>query len=158
MTTPLIILGILILPAIGVRLWIQHTKAAVDPNLGGVFGLSSAFVFFGVGHFVQTSQMVEMLPPWVPGRLIVIYLTGLLEWVLAATLLIPTLRRAAGWTCIVILVLFFPANIYSALNETGMGGHQWGPIYLLIRAPLQLLLIAWAYWFTVREGAHEHSH
>jgi hypothetical protein len=32
-------------------------------------------------------------------------------------------------------------GVYAAANSLGMGGHQWGPIYLLIRAPLQLLLI-----------------
>jgi len=31
----------------------------------------------------------------------------------------------------------------------GMGGHLWGPVYLLIRVPLQLLLIGWSYWFAV---------
>jgi hypothetical protein len=31
-----------------------------------------------------------------------------------------------------------------------MGGHTWGPVYLLIRAPLQALLVAWTWWFAVR--------
>ena len=46
--------------------------------------------------------------------------------------------------------MFFPANIYAAFNSIGLGGHQWGPIYLLIRAPLQIILIAWAYFLCVK--------
>jgi len=33
-----------------------------------------------------------------------------------------------------------------------MGGHNLGPMYLLVRVPLQLILIGWAYWFAVRSG------
>jgi len=31
-----------------------------------------------------------------------------------------------------------------------MGGHAWGPAYLLIRAPLQLLILGWVYYFVLR--------
>ncbi len=107
-------------------------------------------MFFGVGHFARTEQMAEMLPLWVPYRVALIYLTGILEWALAAALLIPGTRRLAGWACIAILVLFLPANIYAALNRVGMGGHLWGPVYLLVRVPLQIVLVGWAYWFVGR--------
>jgi uncharacterized membrane protein len=80
-------------------------------------------------------------------RVALIYLTGVLEFALAALLLLPRFRRAAAWACIVVLILFFPANIYAALERVGMGGHLWGPVYLLIRAPLQLILIGWALIF-----------
>jgi len=51
---------------------------------------------------------------------------------------------------IAFLILVFSANIYAALNRVDMGGHEMGPMYLLARPPLQLLLIGWAYWFAVR--------
>jgi len=31
-----------------------------------------------------------------------------------------------------------------------MGGHAAGPKYLWVRAPLQLVLAAWTWWFAVR--------
>ena len=153
MTTPLIILAILVLPLAIARLSATRSGARIDARLGGVVGLSMSFVFFGVGHFAQTQPMSEMLPAWVPMRVPLIYVTGLLEWGLAAALLTHRYRRLAGWACIAVLVLFFPANIYAALNSVGMGGHQWGPVYLLIRAPLQLILIGWTYWFTLRKAS-----
>ena len=33
-----------------------------------------------------------------------------------------------------VLVLFFPANIYAAINHIPMGGHAWGPVYRLFAA------------------------
>jgi uncharacterized membrane protein len=50
-----------------------------------------------------------------------------------------------------VLVLFFPANIYAAINRIPMGGHELGPVYLLVRAPLQVMILFWVYWFTIRQ-------
>ena len=44
----------------------------------------------------------------------------------------------------VVLVLFFPANVYAAFAGTWDVPGQEGPGYLWIRAPLQLFLLAWA--------------
>ena len=152
MTTPLIILGLLLLPYLAGRVAHRQLGRPRDRDFGAVLGLSIAFAFFGIGHFVQTQAMTEMLPPWIPMRVPLIYLTGLLEWFLAVALLHPRFRSTAGRFCILSLVAFFPANIYAALNGIGMGGHQWGPVYLLIRAPLQAFLIAWTYFFVVKRA------
>lgn len=149
MTTPLIVLSILLLPLI-VSIALSTRYPGVDARSGGIVGLAIAFVFFGIGHFAQTAPMAEMLPAWVPFRVPIIFATGVLEWLLAVGLLVPRFRPQIGWACLGVLVAFFPANIYAAVNSIGMGGHQWGPVYLLIRAPLQLVLIAWTYWFAIR--------
>ena len=90
--------------------------------------------------------------PLVPARVPLVYLTGLLEIAIAAGIAFNRTRRLAGMAAIAVLVGFFPFNIYAAGNYTGMGGHQWGPVYLLIRAPLQIVLIAWAWHFAVQAG------
>jgi uncharacterized membrane protein len=91
---------------------------------------------------VQTEAMIEMLPPWVPERRALVYLTGLAEVLAAIGLFSNRWRQASAIAAASMLVVFFPANIYAAVNAVGMGGHTWGPIYLLIRVPLQLLLLA----------------
>jgi uncharacterized membrane protein len=149
MITPLVILTILAVP-LAISFALSKRTATVDWRAGGVIGLALAFVFFGIGHFAQTAAMATMLPPWVPQRVPLIYATGVLEWLIAAGLFMPSARRAAGWAALLVLIAFFPANVYAALNSVGTGGHQWGPVYLLIRAPLQLILVAWTYWFVVR--------
>ena len=114
-------------------------------------GLALLFLFTGSGHFLQTGLMAEMLPPWVPARVALVYLTGVLEFALAIGFFIPETRRSAGWMAAAVLILFFPANIYAAINHVPMGGHAWGPVYLLVRAPLQIVILAWVYWFTIRQ-------
>lgn len=109
-------------------------------------GLALAFGYFALGHFVVTNELVEMLPPWLPARRLAIYATGVVEALIAIGLLMDKTRRAAGIAAAVVLVLFFPANVYAALNYAGVGAHQTGPSYLWIRAPLQIFLIAWALW------------
>ena len=49
---------------------------------------------------------------------------------------------------IALLVALFPANVWSALNHTGMGGHRMGPSYLWLRTPVQLVFIVWLWWFS----------
>ena len=58
--------------------------------------------------------------------------------------------RTAGLAVMAFLVLVFPANVSAAARHVDFGGHGRGLPYLWIRAPLQLLLIAWASWFAVR--------
>jgi uncharacterized membrane protein len=151
MTIPLVILAILSAP-LATSFVLSRYREETDWRAGGVIGLALAFFFFGVGHFAQTQAMATMLPPWVPLRVPLIYATGVLEWTLAVGLLVPSTRRAAGWACVLVLIAFFPANVYAALNSVGTGGHQWGPVYLLIRAPLQLILVAWTYGFVIRRS------
>jgi uncharacterized membrane protein len=138
MTTPIIMLALMLGPWVALR-----TQAA------GVIGLSLLFLFTGAGHFLQTEPMSQMLPPWVPAPVALVYLTGVLELAIAIGLLLPETRRPAGWMAAAVLVLFFPANIYAAINHVPMGGHAWGPVYLLVRAPLQLAILFWVYRFTL---------
>ena len=146
MTTPIIILCLLILPLITARV----IGGADKMRIGGTFGFAFAFAFFGIGHFVQTEAMTQMLPPFAPFPTLMVLATGLLELAIAAALLYPPSRKMAGFVAIAVLIGFFPVNVYAALNHTGMGGHAWGPVYLLIRAPLQAFLIWWSWFFVVR--------
>lgn len=111
-------------------------------------GLSLFFAFTGLGHFIRTNEMAAMLPPTVPYRVGLIYLTGVLEIMGAIGVWIPTLRKVSGVCLILFLIAVLPANIYSALNHVDFGGHQSGPIYLILRVPFQLLVIAWTYFST----------
>lgn len=149
MITPLIVVSILLVPLLGAWMVGGPDKA----RYGGLLGISLAFAFFGIGHFAQTEAMVAMLPEIVPARRPRVLLTGLLEIALAIGFLLPKTRKIAGLAAIAVLIGFFPANIYAAFNHTGMGGHVWGPEYLLIRLPLQVLLVAWTWTFVVRSKA-----
>jgi uncharacterized membrane protein len=151
MITPIIMLVLMMAPYLVARVAsrIMHR----DFNLRGAaaIGLGILFIFTGTGHFVEAEPMAQMLPPWVPARVFLVHLTGVLEFAIAVGFLVPQTRRLTGWVAVGILVLFFPANIYAAINHVPMGGHAGGPAYLLIRAPLQVIILFWVYWFVIRQ-------
>ena len=108
-------------------------------------GLSLFFLFTGIGHFIRTEPMAAMLPPSVPYRVELIYLTGVFELLGAVGVWIPKLRKITGVCLILMMLAVLPANIYSAFSRVDFGGHEYGPIYLLVRIPFQLFVIAWTY-------------
>ena len=151
MMIPIIILILLVSPLLVAFIFTKLTSTELNIKKYACWGLGIAFIFFSVGHFVKTDGMVDMLPSWIPLRLEIIYATGVLELAIGVSLFISHLQIKAALTAIIVFVLFFPANIYAALNGVGLGGHQWGPVYLLVRTPLQLILIAWAYFLCMRD-------
>lgn len=146
MITPIIIILILVSPLAIAGLYSKIKSTPLDVKKYASWGLGLSFIFFCVGHIVKTDGMAEMLPSWVPFKISLIYLTGFLELLVGIALFKSSLQPTAAKCGIILFVAFFPVNIYAAINSIGLGGHQWGPIYLLIRAPLQLILISWAYF------------
>jgi uncharacterized membrane protein len=140
----IIILLLLLVPYVVLKVF------RVPSAMRGRIAIALVLCFTGLGHFVQTEGMVRLLPAWVPDREWVIYLTGIMEWLMAAGLLVPSLSRAAGMVLCVFMVAVFPANVYASIQRVEFGGHETGPAYLAIRLPLQVLLIGWTYWFAVR--------
>ncbi|WP_315823825.1 hypothetical protein [Paraflavitalea speifideaquila] len=82
-----------------------------------------------------------------------IYLTGIAEIILGIALLFPSVRVYAGIALIVFLVLLLPANIYAAIHQVNYEKATFdgpGLRYLWIRVPLQIIFIAWTYYFSVK--------
>ncbi len=121
-------------------------------------GLTLFFLFTGIGHFIFTDEMSQMLPPSIPYRVEIIYLTGILEILGAIGVWIPGLMKLAGVCLIVLLVGVFPTNIYAAMKRLDFGGHGYGPIYLLFRVPFQLLVIWWTYFATGQQWFKKHRY
>jgi len=115
----------------------------LDPTTGGRAGICAVFLFAATGHFFKTSQMIEMLPPFVPVRRALIYITGFLEIALGIALLAMADPFYVGLVIVAYLIVIVPSNIYAAIRRVPFGAHSMGPKYLLARLPLQLLLIWW---------------
>ena len=130
--------------------WSVVTALDGDTRWAGQFGLALVFAFTALGHFVKTDAMTEMLPPSIQGRRALILASGILELLVAMLLLALPKSRFLGLSIIGFLIAVFPANVSAAVRRIPFGGHSAGPAYLLIRAPVQLLLIVWTYWFVVR--------
>jgi uncharacterized membrane protein len=152
--TLLVMLGLLMLPYV---LLAVVPGLRDRPHLRGCFGIALLFTFTGLGHFLIPQRMAEMIPPMFPYRVAIIYVTGVIE-IAAGWLVLPErTRRVTGWLLILMLAGLLPFNIYSAIERVPMGGHEIGPKYLLIRIPVQLVIMAWCYWFAIRHADVETS-
>lgn len=149
MTNIIIMLVLLTGPYLLVR-FLSPKGWAIDLRGAAAWGAAALFVFTGIGHFVQTAQLTWMLPEWIPQRVLLVYVTGVLEFAIAGGLLVRRTRWAAGVAAIIVLVGFFPANVFAAFKQIPMSGNEWGPIYLLVRGPMQAVIIGWIYGFVVR--------
>lgn len=80
-------------------------------------GLAAMFVLTGVVHFVwMRTELISMVPPALPNPGLIVTITGVLELAGAVGLLYrPTAPWAAGGLT-VLLIVMFPANIYTALE------------------------------------------
>jgi uncharacterized membrane protein len=52
-----------------------------------------------------------------------------------------TSARPVGLALCIFLLLILPSNVYAAFQRVDFRGHGAGPIYLLVRVPLQFFLI-----------------
>lgn len=86
------------------------------------------------------------MPPWLPWHNELVVISGVCEIVLGLLLLFTTSRRLAAWGIIVLLLAVFPANIQMMLNYWNESDPAlW---IAILRLPLQIILIWWAYTFT----------
>src|SRR5262245_4438753 len=109
-----------------------------------LFGLF--FIVAGVTHFTNRDFFTAIVPPYLPWPVMLVYVSGVAEIVLGILLMVPRTTQLAAWGLIALLIAVFPANIHMFVNS------QLYPdtsrTALLIRLPLQGVMIALAYWFT----------
>ena len=105
----------------------------------------------GVSHFLRPDFYARMVPPYLPWPLGLVYLSGVCEIALGILLLVPKTTWLAAWGVVFLLFAVFPANVHMALNPDLFP--EFNSTFLLLRLPLQGVLIAWAYWLTRPEKA-----
>jgi uncharacterized membrane protein len=111
--------------------------------------LSAFFVFAGFNHLMNPEFYVAIMPPNLPAPEWLHLVAGIAELVLGVYLLEPRTRVLAAWGMIALLIAIFPANLYVARENVGMGGPGTGAGALnYVRLPFQALFIAWAWWYT----------
>ena len=106
----------------------------------------AAFIFTGVSHFLIPEKFMEMMPPFLPAPLFLIYLSGVFEILGGIGLMFSKTKRAATAGLILLLLAVFPANVYVALENAQLGGFMNYAVYQWLRLPMQFVLIAWVWW------------
>ena len=126
-------------------------------GLAGRVAAAAMFVFTGTSHFIFPGEMAEMVPPVFPAPRLWVLATGVAEVLGGVGLLFTRTSRLSAWGLAVFLVAVFPANIFAAIHEVGMGGHREGLGYLWLRAPLQAVFLAWVVYFGILAGRRTRS-
>ena len=106
--------------------------------------MSLFYIIAGINHFINPVWYVRIVPPILPFKIVIVYITGILEIILGSLLFFPNTRFIAGWGLVILLVAIYPANIYVAL--TNGEAMDTTPIIAWGRLPFQFALITLAYW------------
>jgi uncharacterized membrane protein len=109
--------------------------------------IALGFVAAGVLHFVRPGLYARIVPPFLPFPVALVYISGIAEIVGGIGVLIPSLRPLAGIALVALLIAVFPANLYMAFAPD-RAGFGIAPLWLWLRLPIQVVLIAWVWWAT----------
>ena len=120
------------------------TKNYIKPF--SIIVMSWFYIYTGLLHFTNTNWFLQIVPPYLPIKLELVYLSGLFEVILGIMLIVPALRYYAGWGLILLLIAVYPANIY--LAQTNGAAMNTSALIAWGRLPFQFLFIGIAYWHT----------
>ncbi|TDD62302.1 hypothetical protein E1263_03850 [Kribbella antibiotica] len=152
---------VLLLATAGVRgLGALGVRRFADWRTAAAHGMAVMLLFTASAHFVPATvtvmpthdDLVAMVPPFVPYADGVVYLTGVLELMGAAGLVLTATRRAAAAGLALLFVSLLPANIYAAIADVSTASPLWQ------RIPEQLLYIAAALYVAGRIETKKEVH
>ena len=107
-----------------------------------VMGLFYAIV--GYKHFQDPEWFIQIVPPILPFKLTLVYISGLFEILLGILLMVPAFQSIAARGLIILLICVYPANIYLAL--TNGAAMNISPEIAWGRLPFQFVFLGLAYW------------
>jgi uncharacterized membrane protein len=108
--------------------------------------IATFFVSAGVGHFTNSAFFVNIMPPYLPAHLELVYVSGVFEILGGLGILIGSVRRYAAIGLVALLIAVYPANIHMALHPELYPDVP--PLGLYLRLPMQFVLMAWLWWAT----------
>ena len=111
-----------------------------------LFGLAAFFINAGVNHFINPDFYLSIMPPAFPLHPAAVYLSGFFEVLGGVCVLIPRLRKIAGWGLVALLVAVYPANIYMAITPEAFPDIPIAALY--VRLAFQFLFFYWAFSVT----------
>jgi uncharacterized membrane protein len=108
--------------------WRGPTKATLL-TVGRIL-IAIAAIVFGIEHFLHPTglpgvPLVKEMPTWIPGRVLIDYLTGAALLVVGGSVLLNRKTRtvatcAGGWILLMVIIIYGPVLI-GALSQPGIG-------------------------------------
>ncbi|MGI8613655.1 MAG: DoxX family protein [Nocardioidaceae bacterium] len=119
-----------------------HRGPAEPPHVAGAaWALSVLLLTTGGWHFASPTGFESIVPGFLGSPPFWVHASGVAELSCAVSLAIRPTRRVAGWACVVLFVVLYPANIKMALDSLDGDG---GALIAWLRLPLQIPLVLWA--------------
>lgn len=111
-----------------------------------LYPMAFFYIYAGYSHFKKAWFFHKITPPLLqPWKKPINTIVGVAEIAGGVGVMIPQTQSIAAIGIILLLIAVFPANIYMLTSKgAGMKIKMW---FLWLRLPLQILLIAWAYWY-----------
>ncbi len=107
--------------------------------------LAVVFILGGVNHFRKPKLYERIMPLYIPSHKSLVMFTGILEMTFGLMLIAEENQLMGAWGIIILLILFIPVHIFMLQNKkASLKLPKW---VLILRLPLQLGLMAWAYLY-----------
>ncbi len=98
------------------------------------------YILAGVNHFLHPSFYLAIIPPYILDHVIINYLAGAAEIILALFMMMTSTRKLAAIGIIIMLIAYLPTHIYM-IEVDPKNWLLW--VRLFIGQPI---LILWAWW------------
>ena len=103
------------------------------------------YITAGIFHFIKPKSYLRIMPRYLPAHKALVYLSGLAEIILGVSLFFTETKDLAIYGIILMLLIFLLVHFYMlSSKKAGAGIPVW---MLLLRLPLQFVLIWWAYFY-----------
>jgi uncharacterized membrane protein len=112
---------------------------------GAILLVAAYFLFGGISHFTNSDFFIEIMPPYLPYHLEIVWISGAFEILGGLGILLPKTRAMAGYGLIALTIAVTPANIHMAMNPELFPDVPVALLY--VRLLLQVLLL-WLIWFS----------
>lgn len=122
------------------------SSATNRPSQAPALRLAALLAGAGILHFVRPQLFDAIVPTALPGRArTYTYASGVAELATAATLAVPSTRRAGGALAAALFVAVFPANVTMAIDWVRSSRTSLpAKVAVVARLPLQIPLVTQA--------------
>jgi uncharacterized membrane protein len=103
------------------------------------------YSFAGTMHFIKPEAYLKVMPGFFKAKTFLVYLSGAIEIMLSVGLFFENTRSLAAMGIVLILITFLSVHFNMLRGKKyAMKVPKW---ILLLRIPLQFVLIWWAYLY-----------
>lgn len=108
-----------------------------------LYFMAAIYVFAGMMHFIKPKTYLRIMPRYLPRPELLVKLSGIAEIILGIGLCFSATKNLSIYGVIAMLIAFLLVHFYMLSGKKeGAGIPQW---LLLLRLPIQLALMYWAY-------------